>query len=500
MNGDKRIREIVVAGSGLAGLSAAALLKRRIPEASVTLAGAAPGADAVAEQIGSTLPSVVGFHGDLGLDEAQLLQATGASFRLGTRFEGWADGRPDYVHAYGEVGRAFGATSFHLHWVRLALGGKAPAFDAHSPAAALGRAGRFVHPQREADSPLATFEYGLNLDVRRYRELMRAYARHLGVTERPAAIADVRLGADGLIEALRLADGSEIGGHLFIDCTGPAALVRSKLDDRFEDWGKWLPCDRMLLAEGAGSMDPALLDRAVAHAAGWRWEAASRALTSHGLVYSSAHLSDSRAERVLRAGASVEANSDPVTIRAGRRSQPWLRNCVAIGDAAVSIEPLEWTNLHLAHSALDRLIAKLPDRDFSSVELWDYNRECAAEADRVRDFAILHYAVADRPKDDMWRDAARVEPPASLAHSLRLFRDRGRLPHYEEETFTRHSWATVLLGQGVIPRRADPLTDGVPVEAADRAMAQMRDGLAAMVPTLPTQGDYLRHLAQRTGR
>jgi tryptophan 7-halogenase len=501
VSADLRIREIVVAGSGLVGASAAAMLKRRVPGARVTLVGAVPGADALAERALSTLPSIGGFHGDLGLQEPQVMQATGASFRLGTGFEGWSGDRAPYVHAYGQYGRNFGATSFHLHWVRLAASGKAAPFDAHSPAAMLARAGRFVHPQGEGDSPLAGFEYGLNLDPRRYRELMLAYARHLGVIERPGAVADVRIaGESGFVEALQLDDGSEVGGHLFVDCTGPAARVRSRLDDRFEDWGQWLPCDRVLFADAPGTGDPPPLDRAVAHAAGWRWEAASRALTSHGLVYSSAHLTDAKAERVLRGGAAVEANAEPVAIRAGRRSQPWLRNCVAIGDAAVAIEPLEWTNLHLAHSALDRLVAKMPDRDCSPVELWDYNRESAAEAERVRDFAVLHYATADRPKDAMWRDAAATEPPASLAHTLRLFRERGRLPHYEEETFTRHSWAAVLLGQGVMPRRVDPLVDAVPPEAADRAMAQMREGIAAMVPTLPTQGDYLRHLAQRAPR
>lgn len=493
------IREIVVAGSGIVGLSAAALVARRVPHVTVTLVGGPPPPEALAERIGTTLPSAVGFHDDMGLDEAAVL-ASGASFRLGTLFEGWS-ALPPYVHAYGEYGRPFGTTSFHLHWVRAARSGKPAPFDAHSPAAMLGRAGRFVHPQGGGDSPLAGFEYGLNLDPVRYRELLRAFARHLGVRERPAAIADVRIaGETGFVEALLLDDGSEIAGQLFVDCTGPAALVRSRLDDRFEDWSRWMPCDRVLLAHGPGAADPPSLDRAVAHAAGWRWESACRAASSHGLVYASAHLSDSRAERVLRGAAAVEPSEAPVAFRPGRRSQPWLRNCVAIGDASVVIDPLEWTNLHLAHSALDRMISKMPDQDCSPVELWDYNRESAAEAERARDFVALHYLTADRPRDDFWRDAAAVEPPASLAHTLGLWRERGRLPVYEEETFSRHSWAAVLLGQGVIPRRADPVIDIFPPDQSDRAMAQIRENIAAMVPQLPTQGAYLRQLPQAAGR
>jgi len=494
MSEDRRIREIIVAGNGLVGLSAAASLKRRIPGATVTVVGGSPGDDALAERIGTMLPSVTAFNHDMGLDEADVFRMTGASFRLGTLFDGWSGAAPAYVHAYGEYGQKFGTTSFHLHWARQARMGKVAPFDAFAPAAMLARAGRFVHPQGETGSPLASYEYGVNLDPVRYREMMRAYARHLGVIERPGAITDVRLASDtGFVEALLLEDGTEIGGHLFVDCTGPAALVRSRLDDRFEDWGQWLPCDRVLFAGGPGLADPPPLDKAVAHAAGWRWESASRAHGSHGLVYSSAHLSDYRAERVLR-GASASDPGAPVSIRQGRRSQPWFRNCVAIGDSAVSIEPLEWANLHLAHSALDRLVAKMPDRDCAPVETWDYNRETAAEAERVRDFLVLHYVTADRPKDDFWRDVAAVPPPASLAHSLGLFCERGRLPQYEEETFTKHSWLAVLLGQGMLPRRVDPVIDLFPPDQSERVMLQLRDHLAAMAPTLPTNGAYLRQL------
>jgi hypothetical protein len=47
----------------------------------------------------------------------------------------------------------------------------------------------------------------------------------------------------------------------------------------------------------------------------------------------------------------------------------------------------------------------------------------------------------------------------------------------------------------VLPRRVDPLIDLVPPEQSDRAMAQIREGIAQMVPQLPTQGAYLRQLS-----
>lgn len=485
------IREVVVAGGGITGWSAAAALKRRLPWLQVTILPIEPPAGALADRIGSTLPSILGFHGDLGLREEDAVVRTGASFRLGTRFEGWVEGLPDYVHAYGEHGRPFGAASFHHHWVRAARAGSAAPFDRHSPAAALARAGRFARSAEEPGALLAGFEHGLQLDPAAYLPMIRAFALHCGVRERAGELAGVKLRDDGFVHALALGGGEELRGDLFIDCAGPAAPVRSALDTAWEDWRRWLPCDRVLLAVAPPPPEPPPLDEVAAVAAGWRWTAAGLRRTSHGLAYSSAHWSDDEAARELGV-----APGDPVRMSAGTRPEPWARNCVGVGDAATAIEPLEWINLHLAHSAIDRLAAMLPGRDCAPVEIAEYNRQCAAEATRVRDFVILHYAASKRP-EPFWRDAAAAEPPPSLAHTLIQFRERGRLPFYEEETFSRDSWLAVLLGQGVIPRRADPLIEVAPPARSEQAMAGFRDALAQAVARAPAHGAFLQHLHRR---
>ena len=187
------IRDVIVAGAGLTGWSAAAALKRKLPALSVTLVAGTPPVDALADRIAPTLPSIVGFHGDLGIGEADSVLRAGSAFRLGTLFEGWSGAGPGYVHAYAPHGRAFPIGSFHQHWLRLAAEGAASAFDAYSVAATLARAGRFVHPQGEKGSPLGDFEYGLTIDPARYAQMMRAFAQHVGVVARPGDISGVEL-------------------------------------------------------------------------------------------------------------------------------------------------------------------------------------------------------------------------------------------------------------------------------------------------------------------
>lgn len=489
------IREVVVAGGGIVGWSAAAALRRRLPWLVVTILPLAPAREALADRIPSTLPSILGFHADLGLRDEDAVIRTGSSFRLGTLFEGWTRGRPGYVHAYGAHGRSFGTTSFHLHWIRAAIGGGAPAFDIFSAAAAMARAGRFAMPTDDADAILGDYEYGLHIDPEHYLRMIRAFALHAGVKERRGDLAAVSLRENGFVDGLGLDDGSKLGGDLFVDCTGPAARVRGCLDAAWEDWRQWLPCDRLLTGEAPPTSDPSPLDVATALPFGWRWTAAGSGSVSHGVVYAAAHASDDEAAGAL----GVAPGGPPTTFASGTRPQAWLRNCVAIGDAATAIEPLEWCNLHLAHSGIDRLVAMLPDRDCAPVETAEFNRQGAAEAARVRDLLALHYHAADRP-EPLWREAASVAPPPTLAHTLTQFRERGRLPVHEEETFARDGWLAVLLGQGVIPRRVDPLVDAFPPAQSERAMIALRDAIAAAVEAQPTHGAFLRAMTRQIAR
>jgi tryptophan halogenase len=164
------------------------------------------------------------------------------------------------------------------------------------------------------------------------------------------------------------------------------------------------------------------------------------------------------------------------------------------------VEPLEWTNLHLVHSAIDRIIEMLPDSECAPIELEEYNRQCGTEADRIRDFLCLHYVTAHRPGEAFWDRMRSIELPQSLAHTLGLFGERGRLPFHEEETFARDSWLAVLLGQGFFPRRIDPLTETVSAAEAQAALNRMRHAIAGSAPRQPKHQTYLQQLLERTSR
>ncbi|WP_232318622.1 tryptophan halogenase family protein [Sphingomonas sp. TDK1] len=462
------LRRILVVGGGMVGWSAAAALKRRLPHLDITILPIAPPADALADRIASTLPSILGFHSDLGIGLGDAVLRTGGQYRLGTLFRDWVAGAPDYVHAYGRTGTPIGGAPFHQLWARAALASAAPPFDTLSVAAMMARSGSFVTPQ--ADGLLSEHSFGLTLDIPRYTAMLMAFARHVGVQGHLGEVAHVEQDVRGDIAAVVLEDGARITADLYCDCTGPAARLHGAIAVPREDWQAWLPCDRVVLEEVAGEDEAAPMERVTATDHGWRWVGTRQ----RGTVYCAAF------------GAT---DASAVAFRSGATLAPWRGNVVAIGDAAVSVEPLEWSNLHLAHSAIDRLIAMLPAGRPHPLEAAEYNRQALAEARRVRDFLVLHYATARRDTP-FWQARAQTGLPDSLAHTLRLFRERGRLPYYEEETFDRESWLAVLFGQHVLPRRIDPLTDAVPPAEAAAAMTSLQQRIAQEIERVPAAARF----------
>jgi tryptophan halogenase len=482
-----QVKRVIVAGGGIVGWSAAAALKRRLPLLEVSVLPIEPSADSLADLMGGTLPSIIGFHDDLGLGDGDTIRRAQSGVRTGTLFEGWSTRPSNYVHSYGPVGQRIGPSSFHQVWLRSRQ--TAHPFDHYSLAAQAARQERIVvgPPNGLFGSGSDAGHHGLHLAVPLYKDLMRAFALHLGARLVEGQFAEVRLREDGFIRALALTSGREVTADVFVDATGPRARLRSAMDGRFEGWGQWLLADRVVIQNVADQRaSESVLDINRAHDAGWSWRFAAPGAVGSGLIASSAHAADW--EQDFQSVGAPEA----IRIRQGRRPEPWLRNCVAIGDAAVAVEPLEWTNLHLAHSAIDRPVSMMPGKDCAPVELAEYNRQCGLEADRVRDFLCLHYVAGPSSRSAFWRDAGSIDPPPSLAHTLALFRERGRLPFHEEETFDRDSWFTVLLGQGFVPQRIDPLTDVVTDDEAESAMASVADRIARRIPTLPTPAAFRR--------
>jgi tryptophan halogenase len=490
---DTAPRRIVIVGGGTAGWMTAAALARFLKGWSVTLVESDEiGTIGVGE---ATIPSIMMFNDALGIDEAEFLSATGATYKLGIAFEGW--GRPDqgYVHAFGLVGNALGVVPFHHYWLRgLKLGISKPLghYVLHTLAIAHNR---FAHVQHPPGSPLPPMPYAFHFDASLYAKFLRSFAEQRGVVRQEGRVVAVeRNGESGDIDAVVLANGTRVAGDLFVDCSGfRGLLIEQELEAGFEDWTHWLQCDRAI-AVPCARVEPLIpLTRSIARKAGWQWRIPLQHRTGNGYVFKSAEISEDEAAATLLANLDGEALGEPRTIRfkTGRRSKSWVRNVVAIGLSSGFIEPLESTSIHLIQTAITRLVDLLPGGEISEATRDDYNARAAFEMERIRDFIILHYHANQREGEAFWDDLRIMKVPESLQHKIDLFRSTGRVIPSFDELFDTRAWIHVMIGQNIIPKTYHPIADQLPEERLREFLDGLERSHMQQVSRMPEHGEFV---------
>jgi tryptophan halogenase len=492
---DRDLRRIAIVGGGSAGWMAAAALSN-------ALQGTCRIELIESEEIGTigvgeaTLPPLKGFNRMLGMDEHAFVAATQGTFKLGIDFLNWSRIGHRYFHPFGQIGLSFDAVPFHQYWLREHARGEAAPLQDYAFAWVAARLGRFERPLADPRYVQSTFDYAYHFDAALYARYLRGYSEQRGVVRTEGKVVDVALRAeDGFIRSLTLAGGATVEADLFVDCSGfRGVLIEGALKTGYEDWHRWLPCDRAVAVPSAHAGEPVPYTRAIAHPAGWQWRIPLQHRMGNGLVYCSRHIGDDEAAALLLANIEGEALAEPRVLRftAGRRRQFWVRNCVAFGLAAGFMEPIESTSIHLVQSGVTRLLALFPDRDFDPLAAREFNRLTHTEYERIRDFLILHYHATRRDDAPLWRETREMAIPETLQYKLDQFRSAGRTVAEPLELFQNPNWLAVLIGQEVWPARHDPLVDLRTKVDARRFLADLRRLMEETAQAMPTHAEYIR--------
>ena len=493
---DNRIGRIVIVGGGTAGWMSAAMLSRALgPGVAISLVESeAIGTVGVGE---ASIPQLRNFNAFVGLDEDAFLRATEGTIKLGIEFVDWLRPGHRYMHAFGPVGRPLGTTPFHHYWLDARRRGTAgDDFWAWSANALAARAGRFGRtPPDPAQSGAEPLTWAYHFDAALYARHLRAHAEARGVTRIEGRIVGVDQDGDtGFLRAVTLEGERRVEGELFVDCSGfRGLLIEEALRSGYEDWRAWLPMDSAWAVPSRDAIAPVPYTRAWARDAGWQWRIPLQHRTGNGHVFSSAWTDKDTAVRTLMDNLEGEALAEPrlLTFVTGRRKQSWNRNVVALGLAAGFMEPLESTSIHLVQSGLARLLALFPDKGFDPLLAGEFNRQTADEYARIRDFLVLHYRATEREDTPFWASRKAMEVPETLAERMALFASSGRVFSRDEDLFKESSWVQVLLGQGVTPAAAHPMT----AVAADGQVDGWLDDLARIAARtaacLPSHAAFL---------
>jgi tryptophan halogenase len=494
MTAAEPLKQILIVGGGTAGWLAAAYLNRLLrPGCQVTLVESVLGGTAgVAE---ASTPRLAKLVRELRLDETTFLRRCYATYQVGFRFDSWHHDRSDAWHPFGLSGAINGIDLFH-YWLRAARAERdAGAYSDFSVQALLGQLNKAPRPINGPSPVIDSGAYAYHYEPYSFADLLKEVATTEGVRHHFDDVLDVVLDGRGWIEQLVTAGRRSLSADLYLDCSGPdGRLIGQALGDAWLSWSHHLLCDRIVALPLPREERMPPYTRATALSAGWMAQVPLSHRTGCSYVYSSAHTSEEAAVRELVARGSPNracpAEPRHTTLRAGRRQNAWVRNCIALGPAAGVIEPLEPGGLLLTQLALEHLVEHLPDKAINESLATHFNRTVAEAYDQARDFVLLHYVLSGRD-EPFWRDARAVAVPNALSAGLDLYRESGIVSKDLGRLFPEPSFHHVLSGSDCVPRRPLPTAELADLERVWEVMTGIKARNSAWAATLPSHAELM---------
>ena len=448
------VNSILVLGGGSAGFLAAITLKRRLPAIDV-LVVRSPEIGIIGVGEGTTVAVTHHLHGYLGLDPNPFHREVDPIWKLGLRFRWGRRPRFDYAFAQGMDSRLPGLSKPTGHYAGEDM-------DDYCLAAALMRRDR-VFARYKDGSPAVDGTFAYHLENATFVAWLERTAARFGVRVADGTVAAVSQGEAG-VTGLTLADGRSLSADLYVDCSGfKSVLLRGALGEPFVNYKSSLWCDRAVV--GGWDRPPGDVVRPYTSvdtmAAGWAWRIDHEHRVNRGYVYSSAYLSDDRAEAEFRAANPLLGPTRIVPFKSGRADRAWVKNVVGIGNAFGFVEPLEATSLGVICTSSRNLAELLADGDrvVRPSQAAVYNVTHTRAFDAIRWFLALHYRFNDLLDTPFWTDCRAGVDDAGVRPVVDYYRENGPSALFRSALLDPHDpfgvegYLVMLVGMRVPYRR-----------------------------------------------
>ncbi|MDP2560043.1 tryptophan halogenase family protein [Psychrobium sp. 1_MG-2023] len=413
---------------------------------------------------GST-PALKVFFDKLGIDEHEWMSQCSATYKCGITFKNWST-IPDfnsYHHPFpNELDNRYLST-FTQHCQRRLQGENV-----------------FAHPDefflatqlsQQSLSPIAQhsfpFEqtYGYHFDATLLGQFLAKKAQQRGIIHTKATIEHVSLNpTNGNIKTLHTSDGQAIDGDLFVDCSGFISLLMTKaLGVDFHSYQELLFNDKAIAIPT--SLEQPISSQTVSTALnnGWAWKIPLTNRQGNGYVYSSSYCDSDQAETELRAHLGIldcDIEARHLSMKVGRLTKHWHKNCLAVGLSQGFIEPLEATALLLIQQTAAIFAQYWEKSEWQDSQQQAFNQRINDLFDGVKDYIVAHYKTNTRNDTQYWRDNQlgldKISP--SLQHILQCWQQGGDLSkelkrQNIEQYYPNMSWYCLLAGMGIFPNQ-----------------------------------------------
>lgn len=477
------LKKFIVVGDSLVAWWAVVFLKKMLPALSVTLVGdnsSWHSADAV-ETVEADFSYLLKL---IGLTTNDLLRYADGNYVSAQAFFNWSADEEQYFHSAHRSDLDYELSPYNQWMLKLKQAGNDIKVDEYLLASVAAKEGKITLSHAEQSNSLC-----LSFDKSLFKQLLVDYANQLGVVVVQGQLEQVLVGADGAIEALLLGNATRVDGDFFVDATGGASLILgSGMGVDFESWSAHLPCDRKKRFKAAPRSDRFIPFTAIQMGSlGWIKNIPLKAQVGAEFTYSASIENVGQGDAMFRMFAGCETNP----FNPGVRKKTWIRNCLAIGEAAVTFDNFSHSPLFVAAVSLKRFTEFWPASANSQAVEDEYNRLMDIEFNVIRDFHCLHYALAKKPSTPFGEVLSGIRLPDSLQCRMALFRECGHLCTDEATLVSASQWINLFLGFGYWPQSYDALISHVPLENLRAWASKVKTGIRNSVENAPDYTTYI---------
>jgi flavin-dependent dehydrogenase len=448
----------------------------------------------------------------IGISEREFLSCCDASFKQASKFVGWSQGGNEHYYHPFTAPLGYGAVNADQQW-----SAKPSEMDFESWVCAQGAVCKEnLAPKLPQMAEYAfSLNYGYHLNAGKFVKMLHQHCtEQLGVKYIQGHVEHILPADNGDIAAIVLADGEQVEGNLFIDCSGFSAILIGKhYQIPFKSKQHILFNDTALALQIDHATDDAPLASctvATAQESGWIWDIALQNRRGIGHVFSSDFTRAEQAEEALLKYvqndlylAVQEISPRTIKFTPGHRETFWHNNCVAIGVSAGFVEPLEATALVLIEKSAEWISQQLPrERSAMTVLAKRFNTLTLQRWQEIIDFLKLHYVLSKRTDSEYWQQhQQRDSIPESLQDALTLWRTQAPGLYESNQRFELFSSASkqyILYGMGANDKQKH--TDQLHHKEAlfiKRLRNETLHTTEKLLSALPTNRQFLSRILKR---
>lgn len=449
MTGSGTIERIIVLGGGSAGFLAALGLRAKLPDAPITVIRSKDiGIIGVGE--GSTISLTDYLHNYIKVDPKKFFEVGQPTWKLGLKFI-WGT-RPHFFYTFSsnqmdarhpELPRPIGYYAdrdmehAELHMSLMAL--------------------NHVFERNASGLPIIHKHLAYHFENHNLVGFLEMTAMERGIEIVEDTVAQVNQNDSG-VSGLAMQSGRTLSADLYVDCSGFISLLLGKtLREPFISYKSSLFCDRAVVGGWTRQEEPILpYTTCQTMNSGWCWQIDHEHRINRGYVYCSAFISDEEAEREFRAVAPKVGQTRIVKFISGRYDRAWVKNVVAIGNAAGFVEPLEATALG-GIAVQSRILADTlveGNRRLRPSLVNCFNTHHASYWDAIRAFIAIHYKFNKRVETPFWRECWEKTDLSVAKRIVDFYQENGPTGYWGQgillhpaDQFQVGGYMTLLVGQ-----------------------------------------------------